>query len=205
VSEKGILRLTNKLAKLGSVLVSHRQIKLGTEIPIQILRQGGCSREQGTHLGKATKSPYLLHPDDHFTTLVVRNCHKVDLKHSGGIRCLRCELKRSCWVTGSIDYLRKLLKECTLCRKMRPRPTITRMAPFPEYCVPSEEGARPSPYKNVTLDAAGPWKTVQGRGKTQTKRWFLIFQCMLYGLVYFEMLYHMDSASFLAAFDRFWR
>jgi hypothetical protein len=28
---------------------------------------------------------------------------------------------------------------------------------------------------------------------------------MLYGLVHIEMLYHMDSASFLAAFDRFCR
>jgi hypothetical protein len=140
VSEKGILPLTNKLAKLRPVLVSHCGIKLGTKIPIQILRLGGRLREQGTHLGEAAKSPYLRHPDDHFTTLVVRNCHEVDLKHSGGIRCLRFERNRSCWVTGSINYLTKLLKECTLCRKMRPRPTITRMAPLPDHRVPNEEG-----------------------------------------------------------------
>jgi hypothetical protein len=86
---------------------------------------------------------------------------------------------------------------------MRQRQTITKMAPLPDYRVPSEEGTRPSPYKNVTLDAAGPWKTVQGKFKTQTKRWFLIFRCMLYGLVHIKMLYHMDSVSFLAAFNRF--
>jgi hypothetical protein len=160
-------------------------------------------REQGTHLGKAANSPYVLHPDDYFTTLVVRNCQKVNLKHSGGIRCLPCELNRSCWVTGSINSLTKLLKECTLCRKMRPRPIITRMALLPDHRVPCEEGTPPSPYENVTLEAAGPWRTGQGRGKTQTKHWFLIFQCILYGLVHIDMLYYMDSASFLTAFDRF--
>jgi hypothetical protein len=86
---------------------------------------------------------------------------------------------------------------------MRPRPTITKMAPLPDYRVPSEEGTRPLLCKNFTLDAAGPWKTVQGKFKTQTKRWFLIFRCPLYGLVHIEMLYHMDSASFLASFNRF--
>jgi hypothetical protein len=62
VSEKGILPLTNKLAKLGSILVSHRGIKLGSEVPIQILRLGGRVRAQGTHLAEEAKSPYLLHP-----------------------------------------------------------------------------------------------------------------------------------------------
>jgi hypothetical protein len=86
---------------------------------------------------------------------------------------------------------------------MRPRPTKTKMAPLPDYRVPSEEGTRPLPYQNITLDAAGPWKTVQGKFKTKTKRQFLIFRCMLYGLVHIKMLYHMDAASFMAAFNRF--
>jgi hypothetical protein len=117
VSEKGILPLTNILAKLGPIFVSHRGIKLGSEMPIQILRLGGRVREQKTHLAKAVKSPYLLHPDNHFTTLVVRNCHEVDLKHSSRIRCLRCKLNRSCWVTGSINSLTKLLKKVHLMYK----------------------------------------------------------------------------------------
>jgi hypothetical protein len=86
---------------------------------------------------------------------------------------------------------------------MRPRPTKTKMAPLPDYRVPSEEGTRPLPYQNITLDVAGPWKTVQGKFKTKTKRRFLIFRCMLYGLVHIKMLYHMDAASFMVAFNRF--
>jgi hypothetical protein len=104
--------LSSKFAKLGPVLVPHRGLRLGpSQIPIQIL-QLGVRIHQADHLADSARLPFLLHPADHFTTLIVRHCHAVDLQHAGGIHCLQCELQRSCFVVGSVNALKKLLRDC---------------------------------------------------------------------------------------------
>jgi hypothetical protein len=95
IDDKGSLALSSKFAKLGPVLVPHRGLRLGpSQTPIQILRLGGRIHQAG-HLADSARLPFLLHPADHFTTLVVRHCHEVDLLHAGGICFLQCELQRS--------------------------------------------------------------------------------------------------------------
>jgi hypothetical protein len=127
IEDKGSLALWSKFANLGSVLVPHRELWLGpSQIPIQILRLGGRIH-QGDHLADSARLPFLLHPADHFTTLSVRHCYKVDFLNAGGIRCLQCELQRSCFVVDSVSALKKLLRDCVTCKKRRPKATITQM------------------------------------------------------------------------------
>jgi hypothetical protein len=212
IEDKGYLALSSKFAKLGPVLEPHRGLRLGpSQTPIQILRLGGRIH-QADHFADSARLPFLLHPADHFTTLIVRHCHAVDLQHAGGICCLQCELQRSCFVVGSIinfevygsiNALKKLLRDCVTCKKRRPKATITQMATIPLYRIPDENNRSPSAFEMITLDAAGPWKTFQEKGKTYTKRWMLIIRYMMYGIIYIEILYKMDSASFLNAFERF--
>jgi hypothetical protein len=77
------------------------------------------------------------------------------------------------------------------------------MATIPSYRIPDESKISPSAFEMIPLDAAGPWKTFQEKGKTYTKRWMLIIRDMMYGIIYIEIMYKMDSASFLNAFERF--
>jgi hypothetical protein len=89
------------------------------------------------------------------------------------------------------------------CMKRRPKATITQMATIPSYRIPDQSKRSPSAFEMITLDAAGPWNFFQEKGKTYTKRWMLIIRDMMYGIMYIEILYKMDSASFLNAFERF--
>lgn len=59
------------------------------------------------------------------------------------------------------------------------------------------------PFMVTALDCAGPFLTKQGRGKVRPKRYLLLFTCTKYRAVHLEMLYQMDTPSFLLAFSRF--
>jgi hypothetical protein len=73
------------------------------------------------------------------------------------------------------------------------------MAPLPVFCQPS---ARLHPFDFTAVDVAGPFKTKVGR--SEVKRWLLIFRCSTVGAVNFKMIDTMDTLSFLLAVERFW-
>jgi hypothetical protein len=157
--------LSSKFAKLGPALVPHRGVWIGpSQIPIQILRLGGI-----IHQADSARLPFLLNPADHFTTLIVRHCHEVDLSHAEGIRCLQCELQRIGFVVGSVRALKRLLRDCVTCMKRRLKATITQMATIPAYRIPDESKTRPSAFEIITLDACGPWENFAREGQCQTK------------------------------------
>ena len=52
------------------------------------------------------------------------------------------------------------------------------------------------------VDFAGPFITVQGRGKRREKRYLCLFTCLSTRAVHLEMAYGLDTDSFLNAFYR---
>ena len=54
----------------------------------------------------------------------------------------------------------------------------------------------------VAVDFTGPFATIQGRGKRQTKRYLCSFTCLLSRAVHLKMAYGLDTDSFLNAFFR---
>ena len=190
---------SNKLSRLGAVLATEKSCFDGD---FQILRLSGRVA-LAQHLCEKMRKPFVLHPDDEMVQRMVQYYHKDILKHMGGVKCLLCEINRSRWIAGSITHLKKILQECYQCRKWRPKPTVQKMAPLPPSRIPGTEGGRVSAFTVTALDVAGPWLTTQGRGKSRTKRWLLIFRCATIGAVHLEMLYSMDTDSFLMALSRF--
>ena len=172
---------------------------IGAELRDGIIRLTG--RLQHAHLDDRAKSPYLLHPDGYLTHLIVGHYHKDILKHTGGIRCLMCEINRSYWIIGSIKSIKLMLKSCVQCRKTTPRIAMPKMAPLPESRIPGKTAS--VPFSSIGIDAAGPWLTLAGRGKVRQKRWLLIIRCTTYGAIHIEMLYDMTEQSFLNALGRF--
>jgi hypothetical protein len=77
------------------------------------------------------------------------------------------------------------------------------MATIPSYRIPDDTKTRQSAFEIITLDACGPWKTSQGKGKTTAKIWMLKIRDMMYGIIHIEILYKMDSALFLRVFEGF--
>jgi hypothetical protein len=72
------------------------------------------------------------------------------------------------------------------------------MAPLLFFRQPS---ARLHPFNFTAVDVAGSFKTKVGR--SEVKRWLLIFWCSTVGAVHFEMIDTMDTVSFLLAVERF--
>ena len=54
----------------------------------------------------------------------------------------------------------------------------------------------------TTVDFAGPFMTVQRRGKPRCKRYLCLFTCLASRAVPLELAYGLDTDSFLRAFDR---
>lgn len=174
--------------------------KVGATLDDGIIRLSGRAR-MAEHLDDEAKRPYLLHPDGYLTKLLVRHYHESVLQHTGGIKCLLCELNRSYWVIGSIATIRRMLSTCPTCIKADPRTKIPKMAPLPPTRIPGEHANFPFTY--VGIDACGPWHVKFGRGHIRQKRWVLVIRCTMYGALHLEMLYDMSETSFLAAFNRF--
>ncbi len=192
----------------GELPVGHVLRRLAAELHLEgdgalefeVLRLGGRTR-LAPHLKREVKCPLLLDPRDPFVAVIVRYYHENVLKHGGGIKCLLCEVNRSFWVVGSLTNLKRLLADCVECRKANPRPKFTIMAPLPDERVPGDEFT--PAFTNVAVDAAGPWNTTFGRGRTMQKRWLLVVRCALTGAVHLEMLYGLSEACFIKAFSRF--
>ena len=193
--------------RAGTLPQRHILNRLGAELiaepsGFELLRLGG--RVVCGHLNQEAKHPYLLHPDDAFTSRLVQHLHGDVLKHVGGLNCLKCELNRSYWVVGSVGTLKRVLNECGECRRAFPKPTLQVMAPLHADRIPNDsKGELPTPFSSVVIDAAGPWLTKQRRGHARIKRWLLILRCTLSGAVCHEMLYDMSEDGFLSALERF--
>ena len=199
----GRLLLSAKMSRLDPILIKHRGPYFGKHSSFELLRLSGRLK-RAEHLSDKMKHPFLLHPNSEFTRKLVQHYHGTILKHMGGISCLLCELNSSYWIAGTLPALKRVINECVQCRKLRPKPMVQQMAPLPMDRIPgNEETNRPVPFEVTALDAAGPWYTTQGRGKSKTKRWLLILRCAKFGAIHHEMLWSMSTDSFLKALRRF--
>ena len=53
------------------------------------------------------------------------------------------------------------------------------------------------------IDYAGPFITIQGRGRKRQNRYLCMFTCLSVRAVHLEMAWQLDTDSFLNAFTRF--
>ena len=72
------------------------------------------------------------------------------------------------------------------------------MAPLPLCRLQSSLRA----FTRAAVDFAGPFMTIQGRGKQRCKRYLCLFTCLASRAIHLEMAYGLDTDSFMRAFDR---
>ena len=58
-------------------------------------------------------------------------------------------------------------------------------------------------FDQTAVDYAGPFITIQGHGRSRLKRWLCIFLCLSTRAVHLEVVWGLDTDSFLNAFTRF--
>ncbi|XP_065883974.1 uncharacterized protein [Dysidea avara] len=77
-----------------------------------LLRCGG--RIHNAPLSELARFPYLLPQNDHFTARIVYNTH-VFLSHAG-VGSTLTALRQTFWIPSGRQYVKKLLRQCTVCR-----------------------------------------------------------------------------------------
>ncbi|XP_051175592.1 uncharacterized protein LOC127290821 [Leptopilina boulardi] len=161
-----------------------------------ILRVGG--RLKHSSLVFSSKHPPILPKDSPLTPLYVNLAHKVSCH--GGPKLTLSILRNLVWIVGAASLVRKLVRTCVPCHRIKPRFPTQLMGDLPPARI---EPARP--FTNCGLDYAGPFqlRATKGRGFKSYKGYIVVFVCFATKAIHLEAVSDMTTSTFLAAYRRF--
>ena len=84
------------------------------------------------------------------------------------------------------------------CRRRKAKAYQQIMAPLPLARLETSMRA----FTKTAVDFAGPFVTVQGRGKRRQKRYLCLFTCMTTRAFHLELAYGLDTDSFMTRATR---
>ena len=140
--------------------------------------------------------PVLLPADHVISNLVVRDCHNRVL-HAGRERTL-CETRRKFWILRGRNLVKRILRDCVTCRKLRQYPYSTLMADLP----PERLQLFSPPFSVTGVDLFGPFWLKYGRNK-KVKSWGAVFTCATVRAIHLEIVQDPSAEAFLHALRRF--
>ncbi|XP_070538146.1 uncharacterized protein [Ptychodera flava] len=163
-----------------------------------LIRVGGRLRQSDIDL--CGRHPIILPQDNHISRLIIDHVHRL-VQHQGRQLTLSNVRANGYWIMGVHDMVRSILHKCAICRRLRAKPLTQLMADLP-----SDRTEKTPPFTNVGMDVFGPW-TIASRktraGKSEAKRWAVIFVCLYTTAVHIEVIDSMDTSSFINALRRF--
>lgn len=137
------------------------------------------------------KHPLILSTDQHISKLIIKDIHQL-LGHSDQNHTLSV-LRRKYWITNSNATVRKMISQCSYCRRLNGRAMEQKMADLPrERIVPDLP-----PFTNVGVDYFGPVE-IQ-RGRTTCKLYGVIFICMVSRAVYLKVAHSLETDACINA------
>ena len=158
-----------------------------------ILRVGG--RIDRASLSYEERHPVVLPRDSPVCKLIVLHFHSK--MHHQGRGVTIAEIRSSgYWIIGLNRCVKGMIHQCILCRRLRGKPMEQKMADLPESRLTPEPA-----FTNVGCDCFGPFTVRIGR--SDVKRYGVLFICLASRAVHIEMCYSMTSDSFVNAFLRF--
>ena len=141
--------------------------------------------------------PIILSRKNWVTRLIVKHYHEIG-KHVSGTNHTLSVLSTKYWIIAAREEIRAWEKECSVCKRQKAKVATQIMAPLPDIRLKRPLRA----FDRCAVDYAGPFITVQGRGKRREKRYLCLFTCMTSRAVHLEVAYGLDTDSFLNAFFR---
>ncbi|XP_033116965.1 uncharacterized protein LOC117116936 [Anneissia japonica] len=155
-----------------------------------ILRVGG--RVCNAHVSEKEMHPVLLRKNHHVTELIIQHCHQL-CKHQGRLFTLRTLQNEGYWVIGGKRYiLSKIIHCCVICKRLRGKLETQLMGDLPKERLTSAP-----PFTFVGVDVLGPWLVSARRtrgGQAHSKRWAVMFTCLVSRGVHIEVIEAMDSS-----------
>ena len=142
------------------------------------------------------RHPVLL-PGEHVVSkLVARDAHNRVL-HAGRERTLG-ECRRKFWILRGGTLIKKMVRDCVTCRKLRQYPNFTLMAELPA----DRLRLFAPPFTVTGVDLFGPFFLKYGRNK-KVKAWGAVFTCATVRAIDLEIVQDLSTAAFLHALRRF--
>ncbi|XP_021324376.1 uncharacterized protein [Danio rerio] len=174
---------------------SSRLLSLSPELDktAALIRVGGRLR-QAQHLCYSTVHPIVLDPNHPITRLLIKQ-YDAKLGHPGPERVF-AEMRRYYWILRGREAIRRHQRSCVECQRWRAKPNIPKMAELP----PARLRLMKPPFFSTGVDCFGPF--LVKRGRSNEKKWGIIFKCMTTRCVHLDLLANMDTDSFLMALRR---
>ncbi|XP_050293738.1 uncharacterized protein LOC126734245 [Anthonomus grandis grandis] len=196
VQQEAFLEDLNSLKKNNCVNNKSNILSLTPILVDGIIRVGGRLRHSCYSMDK--KHPMLLPSKHHFTYLVFKH------EHFNSFHCspqlLLARVREKFWPVSGRNIAKKVVRECILCFKFKPRFISHLMGDLPKTRVSAK-----GPFVDVGVDYAGPflYKDRKGRGCRTFKCYLCVFVCLTVKAVHLELVTDLSTNKFLEAFQRF--
>ena len=152
-------------------------------------------RLENSDLENDSKFPIILPKNHRFTDLVILQCH--EQVHHSKVRSTLAELRSIYWVTQGRQYVKKLIKNCFICKKLEGKSyNAPPIAPLPDFRVNEAP-----PFSKVGVDFAGPL-FIKRQGE-MAKVWIALFTCCVSRAVHLELVENLHASTFINCLRRF--
>ncbi|MCP3679961.1 MAG: transposase family protein, partial [Gammaproteobacteria bacterium] len=140
------------------------------------------------------KHPYIISHKHPISYILAREFH--ERAHVGTEWTLSL-LRQQFWVTKARIAIKKILKDCLVCKKLFGKPLVQQMSSLPKERLEAFK----APFTNVGIDCFGPFFVKCGRATV--KRYGCIFTCFSIRAVHLEKLNSLETDSFISSLRRF--
>ena len=161
-----------------------------------LIRVGG--RLINADLEFDAKHPLILPYESCLSVLLIRHEH-IDGKHIG-IQTVISNLRQQFWIIKARALVKRVLSQCLVCFRYKPRSCTQLMGSLPSYRV------RPvGTFVNVGIDYAGPFqlRPVRKRGVLTVKYYIAVFVCLSSKAIHLETVSDLSKEACLATINRF--
>ena len=158
-----------------------------------LLRVGGRIRR--ANVPRDLAHPVILPKDGHITHLIIDHHHR-ETHHSGRGITLNQLRASGYWIIKARVKVTSYIWHCVKCRKIRAGTLTQKMADLPADRINPAD-----PFTYSAVDYFGPFYIKEGR--SQRKRWGVLFTCMSSRAVHLETANSLSTDSFINAYRRF--
>lgn len=137
------------------------------------------------------KFPILLHQSSPLTVLIVKGIHG-KMSHIGIYAVLR-EFRKQFYVQCSFSTVRKILRQCVICRRSNARPIKLNQSSYRDFRIDPPRTV----FSCVFLDYIGPFGVRSGN--REIKVWLLILTCLWSRAINIKICINADVKQFLRA------
>lgn len=166
-----------------------------------LLRVGGrIHRRQTQSEDNHSVHPIIVPKGHHIAVLLIRHYHSV-IHHQGRQMTEGATRSAGYWVINCKRMVSSEIHHCVTCKRLRGKFGWVQMADLPE-----DRLKEAPPFSYVGLDVFGPWSVVTRRtrgGSTNSKRWGVLFTCLVSRAIHVELVEEVSSASFINCLRRF--